>query len=225
MLTSNLTGDDRLLRQIRLLSLSGSRKKKLNTKLGREIVKVSRARIRQQKTVDGNSFAKRKSGKKKKLLTRIMRNAKVYAGSKSAKVTWADNKTGKIATAHQKGHTETNTAAKVTRQRGQPDYDAQATKEQAKALISAGYKRPTGKYKSGKKKGQVKSSRVSQKWITENMTIGQAGLVLRMLRGEPSKSSWQVKTPERPFLGANKSDVKQMANMVIDEFLSDMKRT
>jgi hypothetical protein len=225
MLTSKLVGNDRLLRQVALLSLSSKRKKKLHQKLGREVVKQSRARIRQQKTVDGNSFAKRKSGKKKKLLTRIMRNVKVYAGSKSAKVTWADNKTGKIASAHQRGHTETNTAAKVASQRGRPDYNAQATKDQAKALIRAGYKRPTGKYKSGNKRSQIKSSRVSQKWITENMTLGQAGLVLRMLSGKSSKSSWQVKTPERPFLGANKSDVKQMANMVIDEFLSDMKRT
>lgn len=224
MLTSRIDGDERLFRQLQALSLPNNRKRQFNSKLAREVMRQSKARIRQQRDVKGNRFSPRKRGRKK-MLTRLMRRASIVrSNSDGASIGWRNNQVGKVARAQQDGHSETMTAEKMKRRRGEPDYDAPATKEQAKALVESGYKRVTGKYRSGKKSGQTKTKRVSQKWITENMTIGHAGLVLRIIRGQDSKKTWQISNPARQFLGADGEDVRVLADMLLDEFIEQIKR-
>jgi len=112
----------------------------------------------------------------------------------------------------------------VKKRRGSPDYDAEATKAQARALLKEGFKRPVGKYRSGAKKGQRKNRRVSQKWIMENMTLGQAGLILRLLRDEAeSKKAWELTVPARPFFGLRKADATELSDRLIKTIFADMK--
>jgi hypothetical protein len=223
MLTTKSSGGLKLLKQIAALNLPASRRKQWHNKMGRQVIKSARQNIRQQRTVDGQPFAKSKSGKR--VLRKLARgkNLKVYAGANKATVTWPNTPVGKIARAHQEGYQEQYTGEKIKRQKGQPDYDAPATSDQAKALIKAGYKLNKGKYKSGKSKGQVKTKRVSQAWIKENMTLGQAGLVLRMLQNKTAASSWAVNTPARPFFGLNAREIETLGTGFINQILSEVK--
>ncbi len=112
-----------------------------------------------------------------------------------------------------------------------PDYDAPATTRQAKALLSVNYypwpivippgkneqyRVETGNFK-GPRFGQkiIKKRRVSIRWIKENLTIGQAGAILKEMKYESGGADkWEEKVPARPILGVTKPDV--------DEYISGL---
>ena len=76
-----------------------------------------------------------------------------------------------------------------------------ATRNLARALISEGYKIPRGKGKGSK--------RPSIKWITNNLSINQAGFLLRELKGSSGKSTWKIDLPARSFLGQTVAEQKE----------------
>ncbi len=223
MITVKNTGGARLVKQLAALNLPANRRKAWHGKMGRAVIRAAKKNIKQQRQVNGQKFAPGKDGQK--LLKRMARgkNLKVYAGANKATVTWPNSLTGKIARAHQEGQKEQYNGARMEKERGQPDYDAPATQDQAKALIKAGYKLNKGKYKSGKNKGNTKSRRVSQSWIKENMTLGQAGLILRMLRDEPGKASWTTEIPAREFFGLNGREANTLGNDFLNDILKGVK--
>ena len=213
-----------LRRQIRALALPDRQKKQLYFQLARSVITESRQRTRAQRDVQGQAFAPRKNGNKK-VLRKILRTARVIkATPRGAVAGWNNGLTGRIATAQQHGIKERHTAASAARKNGTPDYSAPATTAQARALIDAGYKRYSGKFKSGKKAGQSKGKRVSAKWITENLTLGQAGLILRLLRDKEPKQSWQTVTPARPFFGINRRDIPDMSQKIIHQITTNARR-
>ena len=224
MLNLKSRGGPTLLRQIKALNLPANRRKAWHRKMGREVIKAARKNIKAQRTVDGQSFAPGKHGKR--VLRRIARgkNLKVFAGAKGAKVTWPNSMVGKIARAQQEGHKEQYSGARMLREHGKPDYDAPASASQAKALIKEGFKLHKGMYKSGKNRGSSKSKRVSQAWIKENMTVGQAGLALSLLKDDQAKSSWTIDTPARPFFGLNKQEISFLGNKLLNDILNGAKR-
>lgn len=227
MLSIKTKGDLTLAQQIKALGLPPAKRKTFHKKIGREVIKQSRARIKEQKSITGEKFKPRAGDKKGKMLKKLARgsNIRAYTGPNKATVTWPNSLTGKIARAQQEGHTETYNAQRMQHERGTPDYSAPASAEQAKALIKAGYRRYKGKYRSGQKKGGSKYTRVSQSWIKENMTMGQAGLILRMFRDEGAQgspinmASWRFEVPARPFFGLSKKGIKQLGNELINNLL------
>ena len=223
MLTIKGSGGARLVKQIAALNLPANRRKAWHGKMGRAVIRAAKKNIRQQRQVSGQKFAPGKNGKK--VLKNMARgkNLKVYAGANKATVTWPNSFTGKIARAQQEGHQQQYSAARVERERGQPDYEAPATTGQARALIKAGYKLSKGKYKSGKSKGDTKTRRVSQSWIKENMSLGQAGLILSMLEGDDQKNSWNVEVPPRPFFGLNRREIDTLGNDFLNDILQSVK--
>lgn len=222
-LTLKLDGDLKLRKQLAVLRLPPGKRKQLGRKLGREVIRQSKKRTSEQRDVHGNSFENRRRGRGK-MLKRMMRPTKVYAGPDKTKVTWPNPLTGRIAFAHQHGIGETMTAEKARRKNGTPDYDAPCTPEQAKALLAEGYRQPTGgRYKSGQRKGQTRTKRVSKRWIQDNITLGQAGLLLKILRSDDAKSSWEIDLPQRSFFGVSKAQYRQMAIGLIDDVLADVK--
>ena len=46
-------------------------------------------------------------------------------------------------------------------------------------------------------------------WITSNLNYAQAGLLIKKLKDEPVKESWEIELPARPFLGANAKQREQ----------------
>lgn len=218
-----LTGHSTLRKQIRAIALPPRQKKQLYFTLARSVITESTKRTRAQKTIDGQPMAPRKNGNGK-VLRKIMNSARVIKSTPTGATAGWHGFTGRIATAQQYGITEQHTAASAARKNGTPDYSAPATTAQAKALIEAGYKRYTGKFKSGNKAGQSKGKRVSAKWITENLTIGQAGIILRIMREKEPKQSWQTVTPARPFFGVNRQQIPQMGQKIINRITTNARK-
>ncbi|YCO01549.1 hypothetical protein ACB087_01240 [Vibrio sp. VNB-15] len=71
-----------------------------------------------------------------------------------------------------------------------------ATKAQARALKLAGFRVWARTINPSAPVGKLRKPTL--RWIVERLSIEQAGLILRQLRGEP-KSSWVVALPARPF--------------------------
>jgi len=228
VITTRMEGDLKLMRQLQVMAMPPAKRKQFHRQVTRLVIREARANIKAQRTVTGTPFTPRANRfRKKALLKNVAKGRKLeaYVGPNTGKVTWPNSLSGKIARAQQEGHTEQVTAAGMKKIRGVPDYDDPATKEQARALLQEGFKRPVGKFKSGAKKGQSKGRRVSMKWIVENMTLGQAGLVLRILRDKTkTEKSWPVTVPARPFFGLRKADVTELSDRLIKDILTDVKR-
>lgn len=219
-----VAGVENLLRQTKALNLPPNVKKAFLRRLAQDFVKDSRERVKMQRTISGAPFAPGK--RKKKMLTRLGRTMKFWAGPEQVKIGWQKDFTGKIARGQQEGFTEHYTAHKAGRAAkrwGEPDYGADATTAQAKALIKAGYKRPSGVYKGGKKAGSRRLQRVSAKWISENMTVGQAGFILRLLREKDPKKAWEIKVPARPAFGPNYEKAMELTRRLAAESAIRMK--
>lgn len=171
----------------------------------------ARNKRRMLKKLAGTKLGKSPAGKGKGL--------NVYGrGTSVAEVTWGNAFAAKIAYAQQHGIGQRWTAAKARKRYGVPDYKAPASRDQAKALLEAGFK-----VRVAKKRGKgTRLKRVSIKWIRENISMGKAAVILNILRGEGSHpQSWEVKPKARPFLGvpAEKADemLQDLARQTIDQ--------
>jgi hypothetical protein len=203
-------------------------RKRFMSDTGREVVKNTRGRIRRQTKLGGGSFAPSADGKNRKLLKKMGKGLRYYPTPNGVKVTWPNGHKAKIARGHHDGFTEQYTAsraAKEGKRRGEPDYDAPATTAQADALIEEGYRRYGGKYRSGKRKGAARTQRVSKKWIRENMTVGQAGRILRYMRDEEGLQAWLLKVPARPVLGMEQNKIDGLLDKLANETRERMKAT
>lgn len=207
MRISRIEGLLPLRQQLKVLQLKPVQRKRMHRRMGRQVIKHSRQRIRQQKDLQGQPWAGRKRGKRK-MLTKLMRgqNVKVYANSDTGKVTWTNSQMGKIARRHQEGIPEIMTARMAAKRNGTPDYEGDCTEDQAKALVKAGFR-----IYAGKRRGKVKTRRASKRWILQNMTLGQAGMVLRLLLDRKRTSSWEVPVEKRSFLGVTPRERREIA--------------
>lgn len=135
MLNLKSRGGPTLLRQIKALNLPANRRKAWHRKMGREVIKAARKNIKAQRTVDGQSFAPGKKGKR--VLRRIARgkNLKVFAGAKGAKVTWPNSMVGKIARAQQEGHKEQYSGARCLGSMASPTMTRQPQQARLKPLL------------------------------------------------------------------------------------------
>ncbi|GIU12947.1 phage virion morphogenesis protein [Shewanella sp. MBTL60-007] len=187
--------------QLLMLSLPANKRVRILKTLGRSQRAKARKRIREQRTVTGQSFAPRKNGKKTKLLKRLGRTLEPYVKSANRlELKHKSTHTGRIAALQQEGGSEQMSKQRMARIHGQADYDAPCTRAQAKALSKEGYK-----VKRQKGKGYRKASLGE---ITASLSQGQAGLILRQLRGETSKQSWPIPVPSRSFLGDTPENVQ-----------------
>jgi len=207
MLTVKTKGFERAQKRIGALRLSRKKRFWVHRQLGRQVRTFSRKRIRLQKDLDGVPFKKRADGKRAKMERGLSRKLVIYATAEQAKVTWANTKTAKIAYAQQYGIDEDFTASKAKRRYGTPDYKGPATRKQAKALREAGYTIARGR--KGRKTPSLK-------WMTENLTLGQAGLVLRVLRDDAKKQRWKIKLAKRAFLGVNRKETRALSDLTSD---------
>ena len=204
---------------IDIRTLPGNSKKRIFKNLGRELQKASRDHIRQQKTTTGEKMKKRKYGRGK-VLKKLGKNIKFFASAKNVKLTWPNRMVARLAYRHQFGIPEVFSASRMISIHGKPDYKQPASRKQAKALIKEGFRVNTGEaFKSGANKGKAKRKKPSQKWVTENMKMGQAAFVIRKLKKtEITPKRWTVKIPARPFLGVPGADASELlSNEIVKE--------
>ena len=195
--------------ELKLLLLTPQKRRRILRGAGRKVRRDSRQRIRGQKDLTGKTWQGRSNGRKTRMLKKLGKNVQVQTSPHAAKVTFGNQRLGKIARAHQHGISQEMTAAEAARKYGTPNEYAKASREQAKALRAEGYKIRRNKGKGWKK--------ANLKWITNNLSQQQAGLILRTLRDKQSKQRWTIPLPQRSFLGQSQIEYKALRNQILNE--------
>ena len=190
-----------VLDRLSLLELPKPKRIRILKELGRAEIRNTQKRIRDQKNTDGTAMAKRKNGKRTKMFRRMAKGLEPYVinDGHELNLTWKSKQKGRVAARHAKGQTQKMTAQQVRRRFGQPDYKAPATKTQARKLREIGFT-----VRQGEKR---KTKKPSLKWIQENLSMGKAGLIIRIMTNKPQQSTWDIPLAQRPFLGSSKEDV------------------
>jgi hypothetical protein len=196
-----------LVKQLRLISSPALRKRILK-KVASRLIRSAKQRTVTQTDLEGARFAPHARKRKRKMLTRLANRLKVKVLTDSlAEVGWRNSVEGGIAAKQQFGYSQAVNKRNI-KDRKPVNSTEPATRRQAVALISAGYK-------VKRNAGRIGYQRPSMRWITENLNVGQASVILRMLRGV--KDSWKTELPPRSFLGVNELDMKALANAAIEE--------
>lgn len=221
-------------RQLDLYKLSKTDKIRIHRMLQRKGKGFIKRRLDQQVDLDGRAFKARKKGKGKMLVGRnnreYVRDAdgnKLYGkngkarrktvGIKQNLGSRASETEGKVfsrgryvASLNNDGGTERWDADKAEKIYGRDKYKAPASRMQAKRLLHLGYKR---KFNNGKR---TVKKRPTQTWIMKNMTHGQAGMIISMLKGVSKKKSWLIKVAKRSFMGATDQEVDQLKEYAVN---------
>lgn len=153
-------------------------------------------------------FEPRKPTNGKKSRKRLLRYfeqrvAVINLSGSKAEVGFKSGMTERLAAKNQYGSTETVRASQLPRQNS----DGGATRTQAIALIAANYKI---KLRGGARKTPTIN------WITQNMTIGQAGAILSDMRGVQAQL-WNVTIAARSFLGMTDKDMHDITQIALNE--------
>lgn len=201
MIRTSLRGLRNLRNRLQALALPPAKRRQVLRAMARRVVTHSKNRIRSQTDLEGTAFSPRKDGKRKRMLAGLARRMKVIAESDKAVIRFAS---GIVAARHQRGYKEHFTAEKLARRQGEnTQSNAPATRRQAKRLVELGYKR--------RHRGRWITPTIS--WIVRNMSVGQAGAIIRGMRANTT-GSWEVVLPARAFLGASETDKTDLMNVL-----------
>ncbi|HEI9727852.1 TPA: phage virion morphogenesis protein [Serratia marcescens] len=200
--------DKRQLKQLRQTLAAADLKPRQRQRLLWRIAKLgiivaAKRHQREQATPDGQPWPKRKRGKGKMLrqLPKLLhvrempeREAvRIYLKGGNYRNNSGPVSAGLIGAVHQDGASIPMSADKMPRpdQRGKP-----ALLSQAKRLRALGYKVWKGK----------RYVKATSRQIMETMSMAQAGLLIKKLRGKPTKSTWKIDIPARVFLGVSDTE-------------------
>jgi phage gpG-like protein len=204
---STVTGTAEAVARLHDLA-SPALKRQIMSRIAKAISDNSKKRIKAQTDLDNSAFARRKKGRKK-LLIKIGKAIRVLRViDAQAEIGFSNPVMGKIAAKQQFGDTSRMTVAQARQSPNQLALSAPATRRQASALLDVGFKirLPNGRRKTPTKK-----------WITEHMTIGSAGAILRALRDEQI-SYWDIVIPQRSFLGVTETEKIELNATILQEF-------
>ena len=208
-----------LKRQMELLMMPEKLRRRLLNKVAKKVISDSKARTRKQVDINGRPFVKHSKGRKRKMLTRLTKQLKVtrLSGSETT-IGFNNSLVAAIAAKQQYGYSQAVNANSFKDINGASErYDNPATRKQGKALREAGFRINKSKGKKGKLP--------SLKWVTSNLTVGIAGLILKNLRianGEEIKSSWVTKIPARPFLGVSKAKISEYIDLIFKQMKKEV---
>jgi len=205
-----LVGNDAInaKKALEALMLTKRKRRWILKDLGRWESRMTRSRIRRQKDTNNKAFEKRKNGDKP-VLTSFASGLEPYVlhDATMLNLTWKRKDKAKKAAVHQAGLTQTISAhehiKEQTKRQGESDYGTRCTKQQAITLRRLGYRirRRDGK---GWNKPSVRN-------LEKRLTLGQAGLIIRMMRTgkRKGKQKWKVHTPQRQILGTKTEKVRE----------------
>lgn len=204
MLSARIDGLDVAIDNLKQIRSPALRKRIFN-KCAMHLIKTAKARIADQADLDGKPFPPHAKARRRKMLARLVRRlAAMNLTDAGAEVGWRNSFEGMIAARQQYGYVATFNKRQF-KDRKTLNTKEPATRQQAKGLIEAGYK---VRRKDGK--GGLKTPTI--KWITENLNMGKAGLILRILRG--SKEEWKTTLPPRSFLGVTLDDLLALDEVI-----------
>lgn len=224
MLTFAVDGADKAIVNLARIQDPQIRQRILK-RAARQVIKSSRDRVSTQVDIDGKPFGNYSDKtihtrpRRRKMLARLAsRLAFINVDDFSVTVGWKNSRDEGIAAKHQFGDTMRfqkswmNAELDGTR-KGMAYYKDPATRRQAKALLESGYK-------VRRAKGGLWTPSI--KWITDNLSIAKAGLILKILRGGAGMDEWTIKTPARPFLGVTADDIEVLMAAINDEYAKAM---
>lgn len=198
---------------VNLRQASPEIRRKLLSRLSRKVIDYSQGHTEAQTDISGQPYAPHKRSRARKMLTRLSKRLKITSLLDSEAVIGFNNAMeGIIGYRQQYGYKQKHTASELTgggtfEGRVSLNSNKPATRKQAKSLLAAGYKT--------RKAGQAYRS-PTIKWIVENLSIKQAGLILRLIRGTPTES-WITALPPRSFLGVTEGEKTELINMALVE--------
>lgn len=197
--------------QLFLASLPAKKRTSILKKLGTWERAETRKRIRKQITVDGTPFEARASKSRVKMLRKLGKTLEPYVyGANRLELKHQNTLTGRIAAFQQEGGIETMTATKMAKKNGKLSYDDPCTRRQAKALAREGYR-----VRKAKGKGY---RRATINEIMERMKMGQAGLILRIMRNKrDAPRVWDIQVSPRPHLGSKTATVQEQFLKIIEK--------
>ncbi|MGK0603020.1 hypothetical protein [Yokenella regensburgei] len=174
-------------------------------KLG--IIVAAKRHQREQAAPDGTPWAPRKRGKGKMLkgLPRLLavrempeiQGVRIYLKGGNYRNGKKPIAAGLVGAVQQDGASIRMSASSAPRK---PQANQPALPRQAKRLRALGYKVRQGK----------RWVKPSSKKIMESMSMAQAGLVIRKLKGTPSKRTWTIDLPGRVFLGVSNDEFNKI---------------
>lgn len=209
--------------QLALVAMPQKKRERFLWRMASEIKKRAQANAKSQKNIDGTPWEERKSKRKKggqrnKMFRFLPANMSVRSTPQFGTVSFKRTTSGKskfhsgtIASQHATG-------ARIRRNSAQhaqamQAYEARkgldkgnATRNQAKFLVKLGCERKglEGKY-----------IKATPRWIVENMSFLQAGLVIAKLQGKEKQATWDIKLPERNFLGVSSNEETKIFQRVM----------
>lgn len=198
---------------LKAIALPPKKRATLLKRVARNIVAISKSNITKQQDPSGKKWPKRKKGRTKrkpKMLLGLRKQIVVSNRSNSNQAQIALKKgnyrihAGAIGKAHSMGTIRRITANKRSIQTKEEKKGC--TRAQAKLLKALDYKIYARRMNPGAPRGKRKVATV--KFMVENFTAQEVKGAFGELRKAglmpETKSSWNVKTPSRRFLGADK---------------------
>ena len=213
--------DEKLNRQLDAFRHDVRARQKHARTLGGFVQRDAKKNLRSQKTVSGQAFSPRKIKRKKKaLLKGLAKRLTVISKAQDGGgvvVSWRNGLEAGIAGRHQWGIGEDWNPKRAREEYGTPDYKAPCTPAQARALIREGYRRP--------RQGKA-PKRLSARELQQTFSIGQAGVILRILKtgNAKGKQAWKDTVPERPFLGVTPDQAAQYCEDLAARILNTTKQ-
>ena len=191
--------------QLALLALPRKKRIRVLKQLGGWGRKRAHDRITKQRDTEGKGYKERKSKRRRKMLSGLKKKGyklePYVLGGKRLELKHKNPFAGQIAALHNQGKTFTANSTQMKKRAEKINYKAPASKRIAKVLIAKGYEI--------KEKDSDVYRKPSILEVQQRLTQGQAGLILRILRGKKPKQSWQVTTPKRSFLDEAPENVQE----------------
>ncbi|EEG3093054.1 TPA: hypothetical protein ACIWOM_000895 [Salmonella enterica subsp. enterica serovar Enteritidis] len=180
----------------------------------RGVIPAAKRHVREQKNVDGSSFAKRRYGNKALLkgIPKFLKvhgmpsvsSVRIYAAGRSYRQPYSHKEisVGAVSYIQSHGVTFTVNASQMKTDAMQKANKEPCTRRQAIRLRKLGYT------VRGKKEGTRRKPSTAD--IQVSLQKGQAGVIIRSMEGRPSKNTWTITIPPRQFLGVSNEEFAQI---------------
>lgn len=198
----------RLRDEIEKMNLTPEKRQKLLYRIMKNgVLAATKRSIKRQKSPRGKEFEKRHSKRRAKLLSKITQNIGIkstpFEGRAFFKGRYKSTVSrtipvGVVAKTQQDGLIVTQNKGQFANQINETQKGS-ITDRQVKRLRKLGHV-----HRDNKKK-----VRSSAKWLKENLSEAQAGIVIKQMLAEQAKSIWAVKVPRREFLGISDADFEK----------------
>jgi phage virion morphogenesis protein len=229
----DLINAGRLKEDLKFLMMSLPKRKRLLHKVAKKIERDSRKRVQTQTDLQGRPFQKRwkKRSDRRKMLSKLVKQTVITKNDGTSATIAFKGKSGFIAAKQQFGDEQTFSADELRRKtitgkkrtaENSARYAAQAfrlaTKRQASELRALGFRI---------KDGSGKFRQASKNWISSNLTVAQAGAIIRSMRekkGIVPHDTWNTVLPARSFLGATDEEVAKYIKEIYEDITKEMQR-